>query len=333
MPRQRGRGRPGADDCLKMERFRYFIMAETIPILLKSCATYEPRRLKELCAEALRLMGETPSWHGQTVLLKPNLISSRAPRHACSEAAFIRAVGEWFLDAGARVVIGDSPSFGSAAQVLNKQRIWPEIKTLGLQIVEFRTPREHLLTHGVKVGIAEEALACDLFVNLPRVKAHNQMFVTLAVKNFFGIVCGMKKAMCHMKNGLSHRKFGDLMLDLTHIVPTSISLVDGIEVMHRRGPINGELMNLGCFCAGRDAVATDTALLAALELDHRRSPVWRAAQRRNLAGSRLEAICFSGLSPDYFAGSGFIAPALLNPVPFNPVRFLINALRRAKKAV
>jgi uncharacterized protein (DUF362 family) len=158
------------------------------------------------------------------------------------------------------------------------------------------------------------------------------MFVTIAVKNFFGIVCGMKKAMCHMRNGLSHRKFGDLMLDLAQIVPRSISLVDGIEVMHRRGPINGELMNLGCFCAGRDPVAIDTALLAVLELDHRRSPVWRAARRRNLAGSRREAISFSDLKPEYFAGSGFIAPTLLNPVPFNPLRFLVSALRRIAKA-
>jgi uncharacterized protein (DUF362 family) len=307
-------------------------MAETIPILLKSCTTYEHRRLKELCAEALQEMGETRSYQGQKVLLKPNLISSRAPRLACSEAAFIKAVAEWFVDAGARVLIGDSPAFGSAAQVLKKHRIWPEIKTLGLEIVEFKTPREQLLTHGVRVGVAEEALACDLFVNLPRVKAHSQMFVTIAVKNFFGIVCGMKKAMCHMKNGLSHRKFGDLMLDLSQIVPHSISLVDGIEVMHKRGPVNGELMGLGCFCAGRDPVAIDTALLAALELDQRRSPVWRAAQQRNLAGSRMGDIDFSDLSPDYFAGSGFVAPTLLNPVPFNPVRFLVNALRRAKKA-
>ena len=304
-------------------------MVDKIPIVIARSRGYEIDRIKIFCDQATAHLGLPAHLHGSLVLLKPNLISSRAPKLACSEARFIRGVAEWFADQGARLAIGDSPSFGSATQVMKKMGITAELQGLDLRVVEFKTPREHLLTHGVRVGVAEEAIDCDLLVNLPRIKAHNQMFVTIAVKNLFGIVCGMRKAICHMKNGLSHQKFGDLMLDLTTILPSQVSLVDGIEVMNRRGPINGELLELGCLCAGIDPVGVDTLLLSLLELDKKRCPIWRAARARECAGAKLEAIECLGEIPASFAGSGFRAPSILNPVPFNPFRFMRSSLRRA----
>ena len=304
-------------------------MNDKIPIVVGRSRDYDVGRIKEFCDQAAPHLGLPESMHGTAVLLKPNLISSRASKLACSEARFVRGVAEWFVDQGARLSIGDSPSFGSAAQVLKKMGIEAELEGLDVAIVEFKTPKEQRLTHGVKVGIAEEALGCDLLVNLPRIKAHNQMYVTIAVKNLFGIVCGMRKAMCHMKNGLSHRKFGDLMLDLTTLLPQSVSLVDGIQAMNKRGPINGELLDLGCLCAGKDPVAVDTLLLSLLELDVKKCPVWRAAAARAFPGAGIDAIECLGVPPESFAGSGFQAPSILNPVPFNPFRFMISSFRRA----
>lgn len=304
-------------------------MAEKIPIVVGSSSDYDIDRIKEFCDQAASHLRMPANLRGSAVLLKPNLISSRASKLACSDARFVRAVAEWFVDQGALLAIGDSPSFGSAAQVMKKMGIAAELEGLEVEVVEFKTPKEHLLTHGVKVGIAGEALGCDLLVNLPRIKAHNQMYVTIAVKNLFGIVCGMRKAICHMKNGLSHQKFGDLMLDLNTLLPSQVTLVDGIEVMNRRGPINGELLELGCLCGGHDPVAVDTLLLSLLELDPRKCPIWRAAEARGFTGARIEALDCLGEAPESFAGSGFQAPTILNPVPFNPFRFMHSSLRRA----
>jgi len=304
-------------------------MAELIPIVLDRCGSYEHRQIKGFCETAFEQFKLRKNYHGSTVLLKPNLISSRASDLACSDGRVVRAVAEWFIDQGAALQIGDSPSFGSAEQVLRKKGIAAALDDLDVTMVEFDTPLEKTLTHGVKVGIAKEVLGCDLLVNLPRVKAHSQMYVTLAVKNMYGIVCGMRKALCHMKNGLSHTRFGDLMLDLTTLVPHHVALVDGIEAMHRRGPIKGDLLELGLLAAGRDPVALDTALLSALELDHRKCPIWRAADLRAFPGARLEAINWLRERPESFHGSGFQVPSILNPVPFNPIRFMISSLRRA----
>ena len=304
-------------------------MADKIPIVVGRSHGYDLDRIKEFCDQAATHLRFAANLRGASVMLKPNLISSRASKLACTEARFVRGVAEWFADHGATLAVGDSPSFGSAAQVVKKMGIGAELEGLEVKVVEFKTPKEHLLTHGVKVGIAEEAMNCDLLVNLPRIKAHSQMYVTIAVKNLFGIVCGMRKAICHMKNGLSHRKFGDLMLDLADVLPHHVTLVDGIEAMTKQGPIKGELLELSCICAGDDPIAVDTLLLDLLELDQKRCPIWRAAAARGYVGAGIEAIECLGEPAASFAGSGFQAPSILNPVPFNPFRFLHSSLRRA----
>ncbi|MBE0584430.1 MAG: DUF362 domain-containing protein [Desulfofustis sp.] len=303
-------------------------MTESIPVLLGRCATYEQRRLHEFfdrCAPLCRLPATLA---GKTVLLKPNLVSALAPPLACTDGRFLRAVAEWFLDHGARLLIGDSPSLGSAAQVLQRQGISRLLADLDIKVVEFNTPRPVRLAHGVTIGIAEEALACDLLVNLPKIKAHSQMQVTLAVKNLFGIVCGMRKALAHMKNGPSHHRFADLLLDLLALLPEHLTLVDGIEVMHRRGPARGDRLHLGCLAAGRHPVAIDYGLIEVLELAAERCPICAVARQRGMAGSDPAMLVYPFEEPAAFHGSGFIAPVHLAPVPFNPLRFLINSLRR-----
>ena len=304
-------------------------MVDKIPIVIGKSREYEIDVIKDFCDQGALHLGGMESLRGASVLLKPNLISSRARQLACTDARFVRGVAEWIIDHGAHLAIGDSPAFGSASQVMERMGIAAELKGLDVRVVEFKTPKAHLLTHGLRVGIAEEALDCDLFVNLPRIKAHSQMYVTIAVKNLFGIVCGMRKAFCHMKNGLSHQKFGDLMLDLAALLPNQITLVDGIEVMSVNGPINGELLRLGCLCAGRDPVGVDTVLLSLLELDRNKCPIWRAASARGIGGASIESLECHGEAPALFGGSGFQAPSILNPVPFNPFRFLYSSLRRA----
>jgi len=301
---------------------------DPIQVMLARAESYNKKTIKEFVDRSADLFPLEKQFNGKKVLLKPNLISARAPALACTNGQFIAAVAEWFLDNGARVTIGDSPAFGSADSVLKRHGIVDEIAHLNLTVLPFKTVRKRSLSHGVTIGIAEEALDCDFFVNLPKIKAHNQMYLTLAVKNLFGIVCGMRKAVAHMKNGSSHLRFGDLMLDLVELLPDNISIADGIVAMHREGPVSGDPLPLGCLAMSVDPVALDTAALRLLELEPARCPVWRAARKRKLNGSYLENIVFDLRLPSDFSGSGFVAPEALSPVPFNPLRFFSSMVKR-----
>ena len=265
---------------------------------------------------------------GSRVLLKPNLISSRGPQLSCTHPLFLIAVARWFLEQGARVVVGDSPAFGSCAGTLDRRGALQPLQKMGVEIVEFATVKKVTLASGLVVGIAAESQECDLFVNVPKVKAHNQLYVTLAVKNIFGIIKGFRKPMLHMNVGDSHHNFAALLLDLLAVLPPSLTIVDGIEAMHKSGPLDGEPLSLGCMAAAASPVALDTALLAALELPAHLSPVWSEAQRREMGDSELASFTFPLRGPADFADSGFKAPAQLNPVRFRISRLFSGIYKR-----
>ncbi|MBU0664856.1 MAG: DUF362 domain-containing protein [Proteobacteria bacterium] len=303
-------------------------MAASISVCLERCQGYERKGLQAVLERVVPCLGELTLSPGTRVLLKPNLISASAPSLACTHAGFVVAVAAWFLDHGCRVVIGDSPAFGSAINIVERQGMARAVREMNIQVVEFASVVYRRLSSGISVGVAAEALDCDLLVNLPKIKAHDQMYVSMAVKNIFGIVKGPRKSWLHMRYGGSHLEFARIILDLQDLLPENITLADGIEVMHRHGPMHGELLSLGCLAASRSPVALDTAMLALLELEPGRSPLWRVARDRALPGAQLSGIEFPLLAPADFVGSGFVAPEVLNPVRFRPLRYIFNSLKR-----
>ncbi len=303
-------------------------MVASIVVCLERCRGYERKVLQAALERVIPWIGELNLSPGTRVLLKPNLISAGAPSLACTHAAFIAAVAAWFLDHGCRVVIGDSPAFGSAINAVERQGIARAVRGMNIQVVEFASVVCRRLSSGISVGIAAEALDCDLLVNLPKIKAHDQMYVSMAAKNIFGIVKGPRKSWLHMRYGGSHTEFARIILDLQELLPENITLADGIEVMHRHGPMHGDLLFLGCLAASRSPVALDTAVLELLELEPGRSPLWRVARDSALPGAYLSGIEFPLLAPSDFFGSGFMAPEILNPVRFRPLRYVFNSLKR-----
>lgn len=302
-------------------------------VALFRCSDYFRAELAESIQSVLSHLELPCSLTGSTVLLKPNLISSRGPALACTHPHFLAAVARWFADHGARVTVGDSPALGTTSSVMARHGMTELLAGIPVEQVHFRTPVRRTLENGVSVEIAAEALECDLFVNLPKLKAHNQMYMTGAVKNFFGVVVGMRKAMLHMSHGRSHREFSEILLGLPDLLPPHLSIVDGVEAMHRSGPLDGEPLALHCIGGSRCPVALDTALLNLLELPLENSPLWQAAADRGHAGSREAGIRYLGSEPQEFHGAGFAAPAALNPIRFRPLRFMGSVMRRLRLAI
>lgn len=306
--------------------------ADKRPVALLHCPDYDRSRLTERIDAVLSCLLPV-KFTGKRVLLKPNFVSSRGPGIACTDPEFLRAVSLWFKDHGARVAIGDSPAFGSTMSVLKSHGMSAVLRDAGCEPVDFHSPVVCTVRGGITLGIARQALECDLLVNLPKLKAHNQMFLTCAVKNFFGTVVGIQKAGLHMRHGSSHDKFAEILLELPALLPDNISLVDGVVAMHRSGPMDGESLNVGCIGGAKSAIALDTALLQALELPRQMSPLWRAAITAGYPDADPAHIDFAMERPESFYGSGFRAPAVLNPIRFNPFRLIMSTMRRVKIAL
>lgn len=261
-------------------------------------------------------------------MLKPNLISAKHGSLPCTEAIFILAAARWFVDHGAKVSIGDSPVFGSAKRVLGRLGLLEDLCFLGVDVRDFSASRKCMLPSGKQAAVAVDALECDLLVNLPRIKAHGQTCITLAVKNCFGCLAGLQKPWWHMAYGGPGGCFADLLVDLLSILPECLTLVDGIVAMEKTGPLNGVPKPLQIVAAGTNPVAIDTALLDVLSLSPDCSPLQQAAIRAEIIGCRVEDIVFPLLSPAAIQVFDFFTPKHLKPIRFNPFRFVWSTFRR-----
>ncbi len=302
---------------------------DSTTVSLMAQPTYAQGSLDAAVDRLLACSLESVTLRTARVLLKPNLITARNGMLACTDARFIVAVARWFAAKGARVAVGDSPAFGSARSVLAAINALPALQRHGVPVVEFRQAREFVLPCGQKAALAAAAMDCDLLVNLPKVKAHSQMRVTLAVKNLFGCLSGLHKPWWHMVHGGGDGRFAELLVELLTVLPSGCTLVDGIVAMHQTGPVHGQPYSLGVIACGVNPVAIDTALLAVLGLDPLRSPLWVAAFRAGLGATGVEELSFPLAGPATLAVHDFAVPGELTPVRFNPFRFAKNSMKRA----
>ena len=297
------------------------------PVALTHCPSYTPAELDAALARVLTSI-DVPNLRSAKVLLKPNLISAKHGALPCTEAAFMLAAARCLLDQGAQVSLGDSPAFGTATMVLQALGITEKLTALGVEIRNFRKGRNVPLRNGDKAFLAEAALDCDLLVNLPRVKAHAQARLTLAVKNCFGCVIGTRKAWWHMKYGGTEGAFQTRLAQIPLLLPPILSLVDGIVAMHKTGPLQGEAYPLNLVAASMNPVAVDTALHQILGVSPKQSPIMAACCRAEMPGAQKEQLIFPLEKTEDFHADGFLVPDELYPVRFNPFRFLTSACKR-----
>lgn len=297
-----------------------------IPVALCRCAEYERRQLKQHIAELAQAVGFTIR-PGTRILLKPNLVAA-AHRHdlACTHPDLVAAAAEYFIDCGAEVKVGDSPATGGALRAMAISGMTEALAGLPVKLVEFTETQSMILPCGIRLQVALEALECDALINLPKVKAHSQLRVTLAVKNYFGVVRGWRKVMAHQLYGAnSGKRFLELLLELPDILPAGLSLVDGIKAMHHTGPMYGLTYHLALLAAGRNAQALDTALLEILGVKGTDSALWQEGAERKLPGTCRELISFPLDQPEELKVTDFQVPAVLVPVRFT-VRHVMTSL-------
>ncbi len=303
--------------------------AESLAVALTRCPDYTSPRLAAAVTDLLAALDLAVS-RGAKVLLKPNLISgARADGLACTHPEVVATVARWFLDHGAVVAVGDSPAFGTARQVMTACGYDAALKGLPVERCNFDRPVPVRLACGEQVGLARPALECDLLVNLPKVKAHCQMLVSLAVKNCFGTVVGWRKPWLHARHGDMGNRFEALLVDLVGVLPVGLSLADGVVAMQGSGPVKGGHPHpLGLLAGSTNPVALETALLAVLGIDPHGSPVWRECARRGLTGCDPAALVYPLLAADRVRVDDFAVPSGLKPVSFRPHRLLLGAFKR-----
>src|SRR3990172_2744264 len=265
-------------------------------VVLKRCPDYDIERVYQSIAESIELLGGISSFinKGERVLLKPNLLSAKPIEKAVTtHPAVIEAVIRIVKDAGANPFIGDSPGIGSAGQVAAKSGIKEVAERCGVDIVN--------LSDGVLIendkgkvfkrfDVSRMAFEADAIINIPKLKTHAMMTMTLGVKNLFGCVPGKRKVSWHFEAGHDKMAFAKMLVELYTLLSPSLTILDGIVGMEGDGPGSGSPREMGIVAASGDAVALDLVVSRMVGLKREELPTTMAALELGAGETDIEKI-------------------------------------------
>jgi uncharacterized protein (DUF362 family)/Pyruvate/2-oxoacid:ferredoxin oxidoreductase delta subunit len=279
------------------------------------CTSYDSPELGAAVKRSVDLLGGIHRFvkAGERVLLKPNLLSAREPgRRITTDPAVVGAVARLVLEAGGRPFIGDSPGIDPFGRVAAKTGMGDTARDLGIEIVELGDSVPAPIPDGSlfkRLEISRHALETDVVINLPKLKTHSQMLLTLGVKNLFGTVVAQRKAEWHYMTGLDRQVFASLHLDIYQAVKPALTILDGVWGMEGYGPANGNPKHLGLIAAAEDAVALDTSICHFLGASLQAFPLFREARLRGIGETDVSRIRRIGEYPETISG-GFQIPEL-----------------------
>jgi len=247
------------------------------------CPGYNKAEVYEAIARQFDFFGGIEKFvkKGDSVLLKPNLIAPKKARYACqTDPAVITETARLLKEFGARPFVGDSPAWGDVFSSTRALRLQEPLERMGVPIRALGEPVKCKLgPKGIRVGISRAALEADVIINLPKLKTHQQLVTTFAVKNMFGCVPGKKKALWHFLRGGRSDDFCELLIEIYRYLRPAFTIIDAVEVMDGAGPINGRARALGYLVAGTEPIACELVCCRLVSIGPDSVPMIRAARR------------------------------------------------------
>jgi uncharacterized protein (DUF362 family) len=227
---------------------------------------------------------------GERVLIKPNCAFDRPPHLGATSSPEV--VGETVrqcVGAGAVVRVIDNP-INDPEGCFVKSGLMDAVRSAGGDVW---LPSPDLFGP-VRVGplrLAEwDALArplqwADKVIGVPTVKTHNLCSVSLAMKNWYGLLGGPRNRL--------HQAIHEVIADLGHFLRPTLIVLDGSRLLIRHGPTGGSPADVApgnTVAIGTDAVAVDAVGAGLLSVRPEALEFLRLAERRGLGVSDPTAL-------------------------------------------
>jgi len=305
-------------------------------VALRAVPDYHPEALLAHLRQLLEPLGGMAAFvrPGDRVLLKPNLLAGKPPEKAVTtHPEMVRAVITLVQEAGGVALVGDSPGIGKPEAVAKKCGVWEVIEVTGAGFAPFETSVQVATQTGTfqHLELAQDILDADVVINLPKLKTHQMMGLTCAVKNLFGAVVGLRKPRLHLQAGTSKEYFALMLLELAEFIRPALTIVDAVVGMEGDGPGSGDPVPIGALLAGVDPLAIDTVACELLGMDP--AAVWTqvVANKTGRPGARLSEVDIVGDQPAALRPATF-RPAHSTDVNFRLPDLLKRPLRRSLTA-
>ncbi len=298
-------------------------------ISVVACENYHQAVVDHAVGQLFLQIGGLGQWvrPGCRVHIKPNLLAAKAPdRAVTTHPSIVSAIVREVQALGAQVTIGDSPAGISRPiedywQATGMRQVADET---GAELVQFEKKGVvERVVNGKSYFIAAAVAKADVVINVCKLKTHNLMLYTGAIKNMFGTVPGFRKSEYH-KQAPRVEEFAKIIVDVFAATRPQLSIMDAVEIMDGSGPSAGRVNQLGLLLASEDAVAIDALGAQLLGFEDGEILTTEEAYARGLGEKQLDKIIVHGAALAPFQHRLFDLPSnrFQRYIPASMVRLL-----------
>ncbi|MBI5789561.1 MAG: DUF362 domain-containing protein [Candidatus Schekmanbacteria bacterium] len=220
-----------------------------------------------------------PSSKTASILLKPNLNSNmNALTGNTTDLRLLAAVIEFIKGKGYNnITIGEGTNSGyyrNNINVISRTKVDRLAKYYGVKVVDFNHARkvEIDFADGVKASVAKECFEADFFINLPKLKTHFEVGMSVCLKSLMGCLVGQENKK------KTHKNLSRNILNINRRVKPQLHIVDALIAMEGLGPTRGTPVNTGLIIVGTDPYLVDLACARIADFDYRKIKTLKLAE-------------------------------------------------------
>ena len=258
----------------------------TKTVALQKCSEYVFDDVYS-CIEKMMELVPPPDVKDKVVLIKPNILYPKRPELAvCTHPVVVGAAVKAFVRRGAALVmVGESPAVSNSTTSAKLTGMYDQVVYNGGMWADFHKSVPIACPDGVCVKqfeFATQFTEADIVVSLSKLKSHQLMSYTGAMKNLFGLVVGLSKAQKHYQFP-EKEDFGNFLVDLNIAADADYAIMDAIVGMDGPGgPGSGDPIKLGFLAASDNILALDWKCASLVGYDPFRIIYLRLAMERGI---------------------------------------------------
>ena len=194
---------------------------------------------------------------GDVVVVKPNIGWDRRPEFAANtNPEVVASVVRLCYAAGARRVKVFDHTVNDPRRCYAQSGIGDAAEAEGAVVtyVDKRKFKDIAIKGTVlkKWPLYTELLEADRVINIPIAKTHGLAELTMAMKNWMGVMGGWR--------GRIHQRLDESLVDLARVIKPTLTILDAVRILTANGPQGGRLNDvktLNTVIAGIDQVTVD----------------------------------------------------------------------------
>lgn len=228
---------------------------------LQKCQDYDFEKVYQAIKKLFELV-PPPDVKDKVVLLKPNILYPKKPELAvCTHPVLVGASVKAFVELGAKkVYAGESPAIAGSTSAAKFTGIYDQVVNNGGEWIDFKDAEIIECPQGKTVkqlNFTRAFRQADVVVSLSKLKSHQLMAYTGAMKNLFGLVIGLEKSQAHYRFP-NKSDFASYITDLNIAANPQYAIMDAIVGMEGPGgPGGGDPIHLGFIAASDNILALD----------------------------------------------------------------------------